>query len=108
MSRKNNKNIKQLIYLCIIIICATISYFYNPTEYINNTANSITIKNSSTYLSIDEIPNYEDENLVAKGVQIEAYSVEDKGKGVCFNVFVYNVQPGIGIDYLTGKSWKYK
>lgn len=51
-------------------------------------------------------PIFEGNNLVAKGVQIEAYSVEDKGKGVCFNVFVYNVQPGINIDYATGKSWK--
>lgn len=51
-------------------------------------------------------PMFEGENLVATGVQIEAYSVEDNGQGVCFNVFVYNVQPGIGIDYATGKSWK--
>lgn len=35
---------------------------------------------------------------------MEAYSVEDNGKGVSFNVFVYNVQPGINIDYKTGKS----
>lgn len=51
-------------------------------------------------------PMFEGENLVATGVQMEAYSVEDDGQGVCFNVFVYNVQPGIGIDYATGKSWK--
>lgn len=43
--------------------------------------------------------------MVARGVQMEAYSIEDNGKGVCFNVFVYNVQPGIGIDYSTGESW---
>ena len=35
---------------------------------------------------------------------MEAYSVEDKGKGICFNVFVYNVQPGITINYETGES----
>ena len=35
---------------------------------------------------------------------MEAYSVEDKGKGICFNVFVYNIEDGITIDYLTGKS----
>ena len=35
---------------------------------------------------------------------MEGYSVEDKGRGVCFNVFVYNVQPKITIDYATGKS----
>ncbi len=35
---------------------------------------------------------------------MEAYSVEDKGKGICFNVFIYNVQPGITINYETGES----
>lgn len=49
-------------------------------------------------------PVFEGNNLLADGVQMEAYSVEDKGKGVCFNVFVYNVQPGIRIDYATGDS----
>ena len=39
------------------------------------------------------------------GVQIEAYSIEDNGKGICFNVYVYNVQPGISIDYKTGNSF---
>ena len=43
---------------------------------------------------------------MAQGVQMEAFSVEDAGEGVCFNVFVYNVQPGIGIDYATGDSWE--
>lgn len=50
-------------------------------------------------------PIYEGNNLVASGVQMEAYSVEDNGKGVCFNIYVYNVQPGISIDYKTGESW---
>ncbi len=50
-------------------------------------------------------PVFEGEELVARGVQMEAYSVEDAGDGVCFNVFVYNVQPGVGIDYATGESW---
>ena len=44
-------------------------------------------------------------NLVADGVLMEAWSVEDSGAGVCFNVFVYNVQPGIVIDYATGESY---
>lgn len=51
------------------------------------------------------IPYFIGDELVARGVQMEAYSIEDNGKGVCFNVFVYNVQPGIGIDYSTGESW---
>lgn len=50
-------------------------------------------------------PIFQGDNLVASGVQMEAYSVEDNGEGVCFNVYVYNVQPGISIDYATGESW---
>ena len=49
-------------------------------------------------------PVFEDQNLVATGVIMEAYSVEDGGKGICFNVFVFNVQPGIEIDYSDGSS----
>lgn len=49
-------------------------------------------------------PIYTGENLVADGVQMEAYSIEDKGNGINFNVFCYNVQPGVVIDYATGES----
>ena len=49
-------------------------------------------------------PIYNGDDLEARGVQMEAYSVEDNGDGVCFNVFVYNVQPGVDIDYATGES----
>lgn len=49
-------------------------------------------------------PIFEGDNLVASGVEMEAYSVEDNGKGVCFNAYVYNVQPGIIINYATGDS----
>ena len=49
-------------------------------------------------------PIFEGENLVASGVEMEAYSVEDKGEGVCFHVYVYNCQPDIQIDYTTGES----
>lgn len=51
-------------------------------------------------------PIYDGTNLVASGVQLEAESVEDDGEGVLFNVYVYNVQPGITIDYATGESWQ--
>ncbi len=50
-------------------------------------------------------PIYDGNNLVARGVQMEAYSVEDEGDGICFNVYIYNVQPGIAIDYATGNNW---
>ena len=49
-------------------------------------------------------PIFKGDNLLASGVQIEAYYVEDKGKGVSFNVYCYNVQPGITIDYTNGDS----
>lgn len=51
-------------------------------------------------------PVFEGSNLVVNGVQLEAESVEDDGDGVLFNVYVYNVQPGITIDYATGESWQ--
>ena len=51
-------------------------------------------------------PVFDGENLVASGVQIEAFSVEDEGEGLCFNVYIYNVQPGVTIDYATGDSWE--
>ena len=49
-------------------------------------------------------PDFENNNLVADGVQIEALSVEDNGEGICYNVYCYNVQPGVDIDYTTGIS----
>lgn len=49
-------------------------------------------------------PFFMGEELLARGVEMEAYSVEDAGKGICFHVFVYNVQPGIELDYATGEN----
>ena len=49
-------------------------------------------------------PLFKGNELVARGVEMEAYSVEDNGAGLSFHVFVYNVQPGIEIDYATGES----
>ena len=51
-------------------------------------------------------PMFEGDNKLANGVQMEAWSVEDKGNGICFNVYCYNVQPGIIIDYATGNSYR--
>lgn len=51
-------------------------------------------------------PIFEGDDLVASGVQMEAESVEDNGAGVCFNVYVYNVQPQITINYATGENWE--
>ena len=49
-------------------------------------------------------PIFSEDDLVARGVHMEAWSVEDAGQGICFDVFCYNVQPGIVIDYVTGDS----
>ena len=51
-------------------------------------------------------PIYDGNDLVASGVLMEAWSVEDSGDGVCFNVYCYNVQPGVEIDYSTGDNWE--
>lgn len=62
------------------------------------------IKETRNHVLYRVTPIYDNENLVASGLQLEAMSVEDKGEGICFNVFCYNVQPGININYLTGES----
>ena len=61
-------------------------------------------KNENKHVLYRVTPIFKNNNLVASGVQMEAYSVEDNGKGVCFNVYVYNVQPGIEINYLNGEN----
>ena len=62
------------------------------------------IKETNNHVLYRVTPVFEGNNLVATGVQMEAKSVEDNGEGIEFNVFVYNVQPGITIDYATGDS----
>ena len=61
-------------------------------------------KNKNNHVLYRVTPIFEGNNLIASGVQIEGWSVEDKGQGVQFNVYCYNVQPGIVIDYATGES----
>ena len=63
------------------------------------------VKETKNHVMYRATPIYDGNDLVACGVQIEGYSVEDDGDGICFNVYVYNVQPGIVIDYATGESW---
>lgn len=62
------------------------------------------IKKTGNHVLYRVTPMYEGNNLLASGVNIEALSVEDKGKGIQFNVYVYNVQDGILIDYSDGSS----
>ena len=62
------------------------------------------VKETNNHVLYRVTPVFKDTELVARGVKIEAYSVEDSGKGVEFNVFVYNVQPDITINYQDGTS----
>ena len=63
------------------------------------------VENSNNHVMYRVTPVFEGDNLVAHGVLMEGYSVEDNGTGICFNVFCYNVQPYIEIDYADGTSW---
>lgn len=62
------------------------------------------VKETENHVLYRVTPVFEGNNLVASGVQIEAQSVEDQGEGILFNVYCYNVQPGVTIDYATGDS----
>ena len=62
------------------------------------------IKETEHHVRYRVTPIYEGDNLVASGVEMEAESVEDEGEGLSFHVYVYNVQPGIEIDYATGDN----
>ena len=64
-------------------------------EYIRDTGNHVMYRVT---------PVFEGNNLVASGVHMEAYSVEDRGAGIAFNVYCYNVEPGVWIDYATGEN----
>lgn len=63
------------------------------------------IKENDVHVLYRVTPIYEGTNLVASGVHMEAYSVEDSGELVSFNVYAYNVQPGITINYANGSSY---
>lgn len=63
------------------------------------------VKETGNHVLYRVTPVFAGTELVARGVQMEAMSVEDGGEGVYFNVYAYNVQPGIAIDYATGDSW---
>ena len=63
------------------------------------------IKETTNHVMYRVTPVFEGENLLCKGVKMEAYSVEDSGKGISFNVFCYNVQPSIKINYKNGESY---
>ncbi len=62
------------------------------------------IKETDNHVIYRVAPIFDGDNLVANGVTMEAYSVEDDGEGICFYVYCYNVQPGVTIDYATGQT----
>lgn len=70
-------------------------YENQVADYVRETGNHVLYRVTPVYDGLD---------LVARGVEMEALSVEDGGTGLCFHVFVYNVQPGVDIDYATGES----
>ena len=72
-----------------------LKYENEVADYIEKTGNHVLYRVT---------PIFEGENLLATGVQMEAESIEDGGAGISFNIFVYNIQDGITIDYKTGDS----
>jgi len=63
------------------------------------------IKETDNHVLYRVTPIFLEDDLLANGVVMEAWSVEDQGDGICFCVYVYNVQPGVDIDYATGENW---
>lgn len=62
------------------------------------------VKETGNHVAYRVTPIFEEDNLLAFGVLMEGYSIEDQGDGICFCVFAYNVQPGVSINYATGDS----
>ena len=91
-----NANTKNLITGTRWLNTVGMLYYENLVEnYVLGTGNHVLYRSTPLYL---------DNDLIAAGVLLEARSVEDSGKGICFNAFIYNIQPGIVIDYATGES----
>jgi DNA-entry nuclease len=91
-----NANVKNLITGTRYLNQETMQIFeLKVLDYVRSTENHVLYRVT---------PVFEGDNLLAEGVQMEAWSVEDEGQGICFNVFCFNVQPGIEIDYATGES----
>lgn len=65
-------------------------------DYVNETGNHVLYRVTPIFIG---------DNLVANGVVMEGWSVEDSGESVCFCIYAFNVQPGVGIDYATGENW---
>jgi DNA-entry nuclease len=91
-----NANVKNLITgTRYLNVTGMLPFEDMVAKYVNETDNHVLYRVT---------PIFSGDNLLADGVLMEAKSVEDNGEGICFNVFCYNVQPGIAIDYATGDS----
>lgn len=85
-----------------LITCTRYMNSVGMLEFENKVAEYV--KKTNNHVLYRVTPIFKGNNLLASGVQMEALSVEDNGKGIKFNVYVYNVQDGITIDYSTGES----
>ena len=85
-----------------LITCTRYMNTVGMLQFENKVANYV--KETKNHVLDRVTPVFKEDNLLAEGVQMEAESVEDHGEGIEFNVFVYNVQDGIFIDYETGES----
>lgn len=85
-----------------LITCTRSMNTEGMLKWENEVANYV--KKTNNHVLYRVTPVYENDNLLASGVQIEAYSIEDNGKGVSFNVFVFNTQDKIEINYANGDS----
>lgn len=63
------------------------------------------IEETGNHVMYRATPIFSDDELMCRGLLLEGYSVEDNGKEICFNLYFYNVQPGVGFDYSTGENW---
>ena len=78
--------------------------YLNETMIVKETELKNYISRTNNHVLYRVTPVYKGENLLASGVQMEAFSVEDNGAGVCFNIYCYNVQPGIDLNYINGDN----
>lgn len=133
-ARGNIGSVKPTGWQSVKYDCVPDHYLYNRCHLIGyqltaENANKKNLVTGTRYLNIDGMLDYENfvaeyveetgnhvlyrvtpvfvkNELVCRGLVMEAYSVEDQGQGVCFCAFIYNNQPGIEIDYATGESWE--
>lgn len=87
-----------------LITCTRYMNTVGMLEFENKVANYI--KKTNNHVLYRVTPIFKDDDMLAKGVEMEALSIEDNGEGIKFNIFVYNVQDGINIDYSNGESKK--